>query len=585
MEKIRLGERLLKEGLITPEQLEMALKEQERTSELLGEIICRLGFTTKEAITKALATEAGMEFVHLEGAPISANLKRLVPKDFARKHKVIPISFSNGILKIATPNIFSIKTIDELQNATGHFVEVVATSEEELFQVLNRCYGNGNAVSHVEESGPAEGALEAEIKDIIGAAEKEADTSDKAEAAASPPTIKLMDLLVAYALQLEATDLHIEPEENLIRTRYRVDGVLQQGPTLPKSLQSAITVRAKIMSGMNISETRIPQDGRIKTTVGDKLIDIRANSFPTTFGETIALRILDKDKLVKGLESLGFSPENLELFREIITNPYGIILVTGPTGSGKTTTLYSALTFLNGLERKIITVEDPVEYELPIIRQSQINPKAGVTFATGLRAILRQDPNVILVGEIRDSETADMAVRSALTGHLVFSTLHTNDAVGAIPRLLDMGIESSLVASSLTAVIAQRLVRIICKQCKEETRPSPLILKHMGLEGQSITCYKGKGCPTCRNTGYRGRIALYELLVITPELSELIARREDINAIRSLAIRQGMKTLKDDGLEKARQGVTTLEEVQKVTVRKYGGVSNAVSRADKPNTA
>ena len=567
MLRIRLGERLLKEGSISPEQLKMALKEQESTGELLGEIIHRLGFATKEAITKALAAEVGMEFVSLGEVNISDNLKRLVPKDFARKHKIIPISLSNGILKIATPNIFAIKTIDELQNTTGHFVEVVATSEEELFQTLNRCYGNGNDVSGAAR-GPITGILETEIKNTIRMAEKEANTSDKAEATASSPIVKLMDSLIAYALQLEATDIHIEPEENLIRTRYRIDGMLQQGPTLPKGLQSTITVRAKIMSGMNISETRIPQDGRIKTTVGNKIVDIRINSFPTAFGETIAMRLLDKEKLVRGLEGLGFLHANLEKFKEAISNPYGIILVSGPTGSGKTTTLYSALAFLSSLERKIITVEDPIEYELPIIRQSQVNPKAGLTFATGLRAILRQDPNIIFVGEIRDSETADVAVQSALTGHLVFSTLHTNDAVGAIPRLLDLGAEPFLVASARISVVAQRLVRVICKQCKEEINPDPARLKNLGWEGQLTTCYRGKGCPACRNTGHKGRVGLYELLTVTSEISELIGERADSNTIRSLALSQGMKTLKDDGLEKVKLGITTLEEVQKVVMRR-----------------
>jgi len=565
MEKIRLGERLLKEGLITPAQLEMALKEQERTSELLGEIIYRLGFATKEAITKALAAEAGMEFVNLEEVTISENLKRLVPKDFARKHKVIPIGFSNGTLKIATPNIFAIKTIDELQNTTGHFVEVVATSEEKLSLALNHCYGD--AVSHVE-CRPDEGILEAEIEETIQRLEKEVDVADEAEAGTAPPMVKLLDLLIAYAIQSEATDLHIEPEETLVRTRYRVDGVLCQGATLPKKFLSAVTVRVKIMSGMNISETRIPQDGRIKTNVGGRAVDIRVNSFPTAFGETIAMRLLDKEKLVRGLESLGFSPANLEKFEESISNPYGIILVTGPTGSGKTTTLYSTLAFLSSLEKKIITLEDPIEYELPIIRQSQVNPKAGLTFATGLRAILRQDPNIIFVGEIRDSETADIAVQSALTGHLVFSTLHTNDAVGAIPRLLDLGVEPFLVASALISVMAQRLVRAICKQCKEEISPAPLRLKNLGWEGQLTTCYRGKGCPACRNTGYKGRVGLYELLTVTPELSELIGKRADSNTIRSLVLGQGMKTLKDDGLEKVKQGITTLEEVQKGVMRR-----------------
>ncbi|OHB93266.1 MAG: type II secretion system protein GspE, partial [Planctomycetes bacterium RIFCSPHIGHO2_12_FULL_52_36] len=364
--------------------------------------------------------------------------------------------------------------------------------------------------------------------------------------------------------QSEATDLHIEPEETLVRTRYRVDGVLCQGATIPKKFLSAVTVRVKIMSGMNISEARIPQDGRIKTTVNGRAVDIRVNSFPTTFGETVAMRLLDKEKLVRGLESLGFFPSNLEIFKKMINKPHGIILVTGPTGSGKTTTLYSTLTFLNSLERKIITVEDPVEYELPLIRQSQINPKAGLTFAVGLRAILRQDPDVIFVGETRDGETAEMAVRSALTGHLVFSTLHTNDAMGAIPRLIDMGVEPFLVSSSLVGVIAQRLVRILCKQCKEETTPDPVRLKDMNWEGQLTKCYKGKGCTDCRGTGYRGRIALIELLTVTPELSELIVKRADDSAMKALAISQGMKTLKEDGLEKIRQGITSLEEVQKV---------------------
>ncbi|MFN3467042.1 MAG: GspE/PulE family protein, partial [Candidatus Brocadiales bacterium] len=336
----------------------------------------------------------------------------------------------------------------------------------------------------------------------------------------------------------------------------------------PKGLQSTITVRAKIMSGMNISETRTPQDGRIKTTVGNKIVDIRVNSLPTAFGETIAMRLLDKEKLIRGLEGLGFSPANLEKFKEAISNPHGIILVTGPTGSGKTTTLYSALAFLSSMERKIITVEDPIEYELPIIRQSQVNPKAGLTFATGLRAILRQDPNIIFVGKIRDGETADVAVQSALTGHLVFSTLHTNDAVGAIPRLLDLGAEPFLVASALISVMAQRLVRVICKQCKEEINPDPTRLKNLGWDGQLTTCYRGKGCPACRNTGYKGRVGLYELLTITPELAELIGKRADSDTIRSLAISQGMKTLRDDGLEKVKLGITTLEEVQKVVMRK-----------------
>ena len=561
MARIRLGERLVKEGLISQEQLEMALKEQVRTGSLLGEVLNSLGFVTQEAIMKVLAADAGIEFVSLKGANISEDLTGLLPEPFARKHKALPVNLSNGTLKVAMSNIFDVEAIDELQELTGYFVQVVATTEEDMIQALNCCYGT-KTVS--VDGKPTRGNLEAEIEETIRRAEKEAGVGDETEVSMAPPMVKLLDLLIAYAIQLEATDLHLEPEENLIRTRYRVDGVLCQGATIPKQLQSAVTVRIKIMSGMNISEARIPQDGRIKTTVGSRAVDIRVNSFPTTFGETVAMRLLDKEKLVRGLEGLGFSPANLEVFKKIITKPHGIILVTGPTGSGKTTTLYSTLTFLNSLERKIVTVEDPVEYELPLIRQSQINPKAGLTFAAGLRAILRQDPDVIFVGETRDGETAEMAVRSALTGHLVFSTLHTNDAVGAIPRLVDMGVEPFLVSSSLIGVIAQRLVRVICRQCKEEITPDPARVKDMGWEGQLTKCYRGAGCPACRGTGCKGRMALIELLTITPEIAELIGKRADSATMRRLALSQGMKTLKEDGLEKVQQGITTIEEVQKV---------------------
>lgn len=541
----------------------MALKEQARTGALLGEVLNSLGFISQESVTKILAASAGIEFISLRGITIPEELIKLVPEPFARRHKVLPINHSNGTLKVAMSNIFDVEVIDELQELTGNFVHVLAATEEELNQALNCYYGTHPSPLQGKPTG---GKLEAEIEDTIRRAEREGSTETETEIAMVTPMVKLLDLLISYAIQLEATDLHIEPEENLIRTRYRIDGVLYQGPTLPKKLQSAIMVRVKIMSNMNISETRTPQDGRIKITIDNKVVDIRVNSFPTTFGETIAMRLLDKEKLVRGLESLGFSPASLLMFKRIITKPHGIILVTGPTGSGKTTTLYSTLTFLNNLERKIITIEDPVEYELPIIRQSQINPKAGLTFASGLRAILRQDPDVIFVGETRDGETAKMAVRAALTGHLVFSTLHTNDAVGAIPRLIDMGVEPFLVASSMVAVIAQRLVRVICRECKEEISPDPTQLREVGWEGRLTRCYRGRGCPACRNTGYRGRIGLFKFLTITPEFSELIVRRADSVTMRSLAIHQGMKTLKDDGFEKIQQGVTTLEEVLKVAV-------------------
>ena len=563
-----LGERLLKKGLLTEEQLELALREQTSTGALLGNVLHSLGFVSQEAIIETLAQEAGVECIKIKEYDVSDTAIKLVPEAFARKHKIIPLSVDNGTIKVAMANIFDVAVIDELQGLTKYYVDVAAATEDDIREALNRYYGTSGAATEgatiVEESGEA---IEAQIEENIRAAERETETGEgAADVVLVAPVIKLMDLLITYAVKQDATDLHIEPDEKLIRTRYRIDGILHQGPSLPKKLSSPITVRIKIMSGMNISESRVPQDGRIKFSLNDKIIDIRVSSFPTTFGETVAMRLLDKEKLVRGLESLGFSESNLDIFKNAIKKPHGIILATGPTGSGKTTTLYSTLTYLNSLERKIITLEDPVEYELQIIRQSQVNPKAGLTFAVGLRSILRQDPDVIFVGEVRDSETAEMAVRAALTGHLVFSTLHTNNAVGAIPRLLDMEVEPFLVASSLTAVIAQRLVRIICKRCKEETTPDPALVRRLGGEEvtRDIKFYHGKGCTNCRGTGYRGRVAVIELLTISPEISELIMKRTDSNVIKGMAIKEGFKTLKEDGIEKIAQGITTVEEITKL---------------------
>ncbi|MDO8136532.1 MAG: ATPase, T2SS/T4P/T4SS family [Candidatus Brocadiales bacterium] len=563
--KKRLGDMLISAGHITEEQLDLALREQQRTGALLGEILCNLGLVTHEVVSSALAESAGVEYVQLKECRFSAELMKAVPEAFARRHRLVPIALENGVLKVAMANIFDITTVDDLERLTKYYVEIKAATEDDIMAAIDRCYGTKEGEAQeivVEQEGkPIEDIIEESIKQ----AEKQADTGEATEIAMVAPVIKLVDLLLTYAVKQEATDLHIEPEENLIRTRYRIDGILHQGPSLPKKLLSPLTVRVKIMSGMNISENRLPQDGRIKFTTDNKVIDMRVSSYPTTFGETMALRLLDKDKLVRGLESLGFNLSNLEIFKQVVAKHNGIILATGPTGSGKTTTLYSTLSYLNNLERKIITVEDPVEYELPIIRQSQINPKAGLTFAVGLRSILRQDPDVIFVGEIRDSETAEMAVRAALTGHLVFSTLHTNDAVGAVPRLIDMGVEPFLVASSVAAVIAQRLARKVCSQCKEEVPANPALLAQLSPEEKArITkFFMGKGCSNCRHTGYKGRIGIFELLNITPELSELIMRRANINVLKSQALKLGFRTLRDDALEKVTQGITTLEEILK----------------------
>ncbi|MBI5904072.1 MAG: type II/IV secretion system protein [Deltaproteobacteria bacterium] len=389
----------------------------------------------------------------------------------------------------------------------------------------------------------------------------------EADQAAGAPIIRLVDQIFLSAVQEAATDIHMEPEERIFRLRFRVDGKLRMGPSLPKMLQPAVTARVKILSAMNIAETRQPQDGKINFFVGKRKIDLRVSTLPTVHGENLVLRVLDKSKLVLGLESLGFDEKTLARLRKAIESRNGIVTVCGPTGSGKTTTLYSALSYINGLDRSIITLEDPVEYELPIIRQCQINVKAGLTFASGLRSILRHDPDVILVGEMRDSETVELAVRAALTGHLVFSTLHTNDAAGAIPRLINMGQEPFLVASSLRAIIGQALIRLNCPACREEYKPSPETIERAGLPQESIhgIFLRGKGCDQCGQTGFRGRVGVYELLEVTPEITRLVMKRANSQDLLEVATSEGMTTMREDGVAKAMRGLTTLEEVVQLT--------------------
>ncbi|MGR3309877.1 MAG: GspE/PulE family protein [Candidatus Brocadiales bacterium] len=590
---LRLGERLIDAGILTREQLDLALKEQKRTLELLGEVLIGLGFLTQGAVGATLAAEAGAHHIDLRNCPATKpEVLEFVPESFARQHTLIPLTIKDGRLVVAMENIFDVVTIDKLQRLTNCVVDAVSATETDIFTAIDRFYkGNGS----LRYTGITEGTYENEtLEENIRMAETEVFTGKKARANLSgmdidtrlrgssdsignsdlanvadlsmkAPVVRLVDQLIAIGLKEDATDIHIEPEDKLLRVRYRIDGVLQSGPSLPKSLQSAITVRIKIMSNMNISETRLPQDGGTMFNNGRREIDLRASTYPTVWGENLVLRILEKEKLVLGLEHLGFSYANLTLFKEVIEKPHGIILVTGPTGSGKTTTLYSTLSYLNSLSMNIVTIEDPVEYRLPIIRQSQVNVKAGLTFPVGLRAILRQDPDVILVGEIRDYETAEVTVRAALTGHLVFSTLHTNDALGAIPRLLDMKVEPFLLTASLIAVIAQRLVRVICDNCKALTTPDYTLLNKIGWtdRAKDVLFYKGKGCGNCGRTGYKGRIGIFELLVITPEINELIANKA--NEIKTAISMQGMRTLREDGFDKVKSGITTLEEVIRTT--------------------
>jgi type IV pilus assembly protein PilB len=549
-----LGQRLIEAGLINDSQLQTALREQQRTREYLGRILIRLGYVSDEAVAAALAAQARVKFVDLGQYSPQPEAVQLVPENFARQHHLVPVSYVGKALVVAMANPLDILTIDELRRLSKGPVEVVGAAGNEILEALDRAYGVGAGAGWSE-------VVEQSLQQVVG--RRGGAAVAETEAAQEAPIIRLVDSIIGRGIQEGATDIHVEPEERLVRSRFRIDGILRQGSDVPKELQGAVIARIKVMANLDIAENRLPQDGRISFQFGGRGIDLRVSTFPTVWGENLVLRVLDKAKLVLGLEQLGFSPDQLTFFKRILQSPNGIILVTGPTGSGKTTSLYSALSYLNAEERNIITIEDPVEYEIPGIRQSQVNVKAGLTFGAGLRHMLRQDPDVIMVGEMRDEETADVAIRAALTGHLVFSTLHTNDAAGALPRLVDMGAPPFLLSSALLLIVAQRLVRTICVSCKEEAESDPALFKRLGLQGKEdqLKFFRGKGCDKCGFTGYRGRIGIFELLQITPEMTPLILERADSRSIQRAARAQGMRTLLEDGVRKALRGGTTLEEV------------------------
>jgi len=541
---------LIEAGLLTPEQLRISLKEQKRTREMLGQILVRLGFVTQDQIEAALAQESGTVQKNLEFVEIDLDAVKLITEEIARKYKLIPISRESDILTVAMVDTFDVVAVDEVQNQSGLEVNVIAASEKDVLEAINKYYGFSGSIDEVVDQALAEG---------LG--------KDRADQEAQEaPIIRLVNQLILRGVNEGATDVHFEPDEKVLRVRYRLDGALQQGFLLPKQLQPSVIARIKILADLNIAESRIPQDGKIRFQVGKKDVDLRVSTLPTIHGENVVMRILDKSKVILGLEDLGFSPQNLEIFTEMIQRPHGIILVTGPTGSGKTTTLYTALAHINSLDKKIATLEDPVEYQLSVIRQTQINEEIGMTFASGLRSLLRQDPDVILVGEMRDSETAEMAIRAALTGHLVFSTLHTNDAAGALPRLIDMGLDPYLLASSIIMVLAQRLVRKICPDCKESYTVPAEELQALGLgEMEGFSFYRGTGCDKCNQSGYRGRAAIYELLPVNDAVRELILQGASSGEIQKCAMGQGMMPMRNDGFKKVVVGLTTIDEVMRLT--------------------
>lgn len=563
--QVRLGELLLNEGLITPEQLDKALSAQRRGGERLGKTLISLGFISEENILQALERQLGYRRVNLAQYPIDKDAAMIIPAALAERHQVLPINKQGRRLTVAFADPTNFLAMDDVRMVTGLEIEVVIATEKDMQQAIANAYGVRDIVEKA--------IIKLQVEDTVTASEIQ--TSDDA------PIISIVNGLISQAVKERASDIHIEAVEQLVRVRFRIDGVLREIITFPRATQNAIISRIKIMADMDIAEKRLPQDGRIKVNEQGRDIDIRVSTLPTVLGEKVVLRILDRSAVVLEISSLGFSGKNLERYRRMFGQAYGMVLVTGPTGSGKTTTLYSTLMAINSPEQNIITIEDPVEYMLTGVNQIAVNPKAGLTFANGLRSILRQDPNIVMVGEIRDGETADIAIRAALTGHLVFSTLHTNNASGAITRLIDMGVEPFLVASSVLGVVAQRLVRVICPSCKEEYTPAAGSPERLFLEAShenrdevylreiaqpNLRLSRGRGCDRCGGTGYWGRMAITEIMPVTEPVQEAIAHRVSSRELFKLAAREGMMSMRQDGIRKALQGLTTVDEVMRVAL-------------------
>ncbi len=568
----RLGEILIKENLITADQLKQAIEYQKKNSGRLGTCLMKLGFVRDDEITQVLSRQYGVPSINLKYYEVEPNVIKLIPQETAVRYQVVPLSRVGATLTIAMTDPTNVFAMDDIKFMTGFNVEPVVASESDINEAIQKFYGNVSSeeeLSKVMKDLTAEEAADLELT----AEEDELDSAALERAAEEAPIIKLVNLILTDAVKRGASDIHVEPYEKELRVRLRVDGILQNVMSPPSKLKDAITSRIKIMSKLDISEKRLPQDGRIMLKYmregKKKDLDFRVSTVPTLFGEKIVLRLLDKENLRLDMTKLGFEQKSLTMFERQILRPYGMVLVTGPTGSGKTNTLYSSVARLNTPETNIMTAEDPVEFQLAGVNQVQMKDQIGLNFATALRAFLRQDPNIILVGEIRDFETAEIAVKAALTGHLVLSTLHTNDAPSTISRLMNMGIEPFLVATSVNLICAQRLVRRICVGCKEQLEVPEQALLDAGYSPEEVkttTVYQGKGCATCNNTGYKGRAGLYEVMEINDELRELILVGASAIELKKKALDNGMITLRRSGLIKVALGQTTLEEVLRETV-------------------
>ncbi len=555
-----IGEILIGKNIISPDQLHQALEEQKITQNELGQILLKLDYITEQDLAVALSEQLEIPFIALEDYEIDEDSLKFLPVEIAQQFSVMPLFTIDGVLTVVMANPLNITAIDAIRSASGKQVEPAISTPKEIQIAIEQFYGStAQITSSMDE---VLQTLEAESADVEEESQPEEDLRQLAE---DQPVVKLVNMILAQAIRDHASDIHIEPEEDIVRVRFRIDGILHEIFTPPKHLQAAIISRLKILAEMDIAEHRIPQDGRFRIRLDNREIDLRVSTLPTAYGENVVMRLLDKSSILMNIKDLGFTNENYATMEEILSSSYGIILVTGPTGSGKTTTLYSGLNYLNSIEKNIITVEDPIEYRLKMIRQSQVNPKAGMTFASGLRSILRQDPDIIMVGEIRDSETANIALQAALTGHLVLSTLHTNDAVGALSRMQEMGVEPFLLASAAVGVIAQRLVRKICDRCKEKYKPGRHLLQRLGMNPDKVyTFYRGKGCVACKETGYRGRQGIYEILKVDDKIKEMVIANFSEDKIKAFAIKNGMRILKHDGILNVLQGKTTIEEVMRV---------------------
>jgi len=554
-----IGQLLVQKGLIKINQLDKALKEQEKLGGLIGTNLIKLGFIDEEVLYEMLSEQYGVAYVKIKNLKIPPETIEMIPAKFATHYKLIPIKSEDNLITIAMSNPLDIHTVDDLRLLLKKDIETVLASETDILESINKYYGVG--AETIEK-------MAAEEKEKVSVSQAQV-TEDILASAEDASIIKFVNQILLEAYKDRATDVHIEPYEDDLKVRYRVDGVLYDTkipPTL-KNFQPAIVSRIKIMANLNIAERRLPQDGRIKIKIEKDEVDLRVSILPTPFGEAVVIRLLS-GTVFYTLGDLGFLEKDLEIFERLIKKPHGIIFVTGPTGSGKTTTLYASLSKINKSDKKIITIEDPIEYQIKGIVQMQVHPKIGLTFSQGLRSMLRHDPDIMMVGEVRDYETAEITIRVALTGHLVFSTLHTNDAAGAITRLIDMGVEPFLVASSVIAFVAQRLVRVICSKCKTEVKPDNETRKELGvlkINPSKIKIYKGKGCEHCKNTGYKGRTAIYEILALTDPIRELALNRASSEEIKKKALSLGMHTLRQDGWEKVLKGITTPEEVIRVT--------------------